>query len=1092
MARNRRMSLPLAFFCGLLIISAPHVCSAQDDDPAAIQLEEVAANAQNAGDFQTAIGKWEKLITNHSEYSQIGKAEFNCGKCFLETKDYEQAIVHFKQATQKLGSDAKVMLPESYLYLGYSQYESGRRLLENDSEKANELLATASQTFATLRKNFKDFEHNDQVCYFQGLAFEALDRLEKAAESYEAMFAFKEDTTFKMDGLFFLGNVYERLGQHTKAMKRYREFLQIGKDNRSYNEVQFRTASTLAQMAPKVDPDLFKENLTEAKELFTEVAAIEDFPFRDDAQYQLAVCSHRLGDLAEAARQYRILADRNGSEKAAIWAGRNYLKLDNFAEAEKYLNQVANGGGKRATEAAHFIALAKLKTEQPAAAFELADQWIKKSDKTEPYIAELMLDRADAAFSLEDRRADSPKLYLELYDAFPDHLLSSAALYNAAFSYVELNQLDEAEKLCKQFESKFTEDTYLPDLLEVHADVHLLKDEMAQSQKIFENLVSTYRDHPKVNTWKMRVGVVMNRQDLHDETIQWLMPLIDDFETDTEKAEAWHWVGSSHLAKKNFEDAEIALSNAIKADESWRFAPQTLLSLSLAQQGLNKSEDAQQTLTTMKNRFPNAKQGIEADFRAAETAYKAGQYEEAIKMYQSVVTNSPQSEFAPYSQIGIAWSYLEKIDFAKADEEFTKFLSNHADSEMAAQALLGRGMSRRQNNNAQGAIDDLETFIKNNSGDTQIVEAHYELGLAQAKLDQTSDAIETFKGLIDDSPQHQLADHFHYELAWLYTNNEQAEKGHEHFVTLAREFPDSELTPMANFKIGEKAYTAKAFDGAIDAYRLCLNSGGEAELREKAAYRLGWCFYKQKKYGQAQKNFALQVKQFENGRYSADALFMIGESHYNLDQMNEAFEAYRQVNQSIADGGKIVEKNVWLTSLHGAASGNQIKRHQEALEFANQLIESQATDGLKLEGWFEKGRAQMRLGQNADARASFAKATTDRVGEIGAKAYCMIGDLHFIDKQFDEAIDTYTNVFYGYGGNQKNEKVDPWQGYAIYHAARCSFVRIQQAQNDGQTELVAKLAGDAEKLYEKLLAEYPTNQFAADARSDLAVIQQLK
>lgn len=1092
MARNRRTSLIRTFLIGLFTLSAPLYCSAQNEDsPDAIQLEEVAANAQNAGDYEIAISKWEQLIGDHPDYSRIGRVEFNCGKCYVETQDFEKAIAHLKQATQKLSSDAEVMLPESYLYLGYSQYESGRSLLNDDAEKANQLLTTASQTFATQLKKFEDFKHNDQVCYFQGLTFEALDRLEDAATSYEAMFAANAETSFKFDGLFFLGNVYERLGQYDKALKNYREYLATGQDDRSFDEVQFRTASTLAQMASDTDKELFEKNLTEAKELFAKVAAIEDFPFRDDAQYQLAVCSHRLGKLAEAARQYQILADRNGSEKAAIWAGRNYLTLGNVTLAEKYLNMVADGGGKRAVEAAHFLVQSKLNANAFADAYQLADSWIKKSNKEQSYFAELMLDKADAAFMLEERRKQSPEMYLELYNAFPDHLLSSAALYNAAFAYLEISDLENAEKLCKDFQAKYTDDQYLPDLLEVHADVHLLKEELAESQKIFEGLVDDYPDNPKIDTWKMRVGVVLNMRKEHAKAIAWLTPMIDELKTPTEKAECLHWIGASQLAEKNLAEAEDRLTSSLAADGTWRLAPQTMLLLAQAQRGQNKTEAAQQTLTTMKSKFPNARQGIEADFQAAEAAYNAKNFDEAIKFYQSVLAQDAKSNFAPYSQIGIAWCYLEKNDFSDADAAFTEFLTNYSKEDLNAQALLGRGMSRRQTDNAAGALADLKKFIDENPQDTQLVEARYEMGLAQIKLDQDNDAIDTFAQLIKDAPRHNLADHFYYELAWLYSNNDQAEKGHDHFVMLASNFPDSDLTPMAHFKIAEKAYVAKNYEDAVDSYRLCLNSGGETALREKAAYRLGWCFYKQENFEQARENFALQVKQFEQGRYRADALFMIGEASYNLKEMQAAFDAYVKVEQELANGGKVVEKNVWLTMLHGATAGNMIKNHQEALKFSDQLLQSQASEGLKLEGWFEKGRAQMGLNQNDEARESFTQAAADRSGEIGAKARCMIGDLYFVEKDFDKAIDSYSNVFYGYGGDQKNEAVDPWQGYAIYHAARCSYVRIQQAQNDGNKELAAKLASDAAKLYEKLIADYSDDRFVADAKSDLAVIRQL-
>lgn len=1095
MARNRRTSLFLTFFIGLLTLSASLGHAQNQDSPDAIQLEEVAANAQNAGDYEIAISKWEQLISEHPDYSHVGRVEFNCGKCYVETQDFDKAIAHLKLATQKLDPSAEVMLPESYLYLGYAQYESGRMALSDNPDKANQLLTTASQTFATQLKKFENFKHNDQVCYFQGLTYEALDRLEDAAASYEAMFDVNEETSFRLDGLFFLGNVYERLGQYDKALKNYREYLSTGQEDRSFNEVQFRTASTLAQMASETDKEDFKNRLTEAKDLFAKVAEIQDFPFRDDAQYQLAVCSHRLGNLDEAARQYQVLADRNGSEKAAIWAGRNYLTLGNITLAEKYLNMVADAGGKRAVEAAHFLVQSKLNANAFADAFQLADSWLKKSNKEQAFYAELMLDKADAAFMLEDQREQSPEMYLELYNAFPNHLLSSAALYNAAFAFLENNELEKAENVCNDFQAKFTDDQYLPDLLEVRADVHLLKDELDASQKIFENLVNNYQDNPKIDTWKMRVGVVLNMRGENDKAIEWLSPLVANLKTPTEKAEALHWIGASQLKKLNYAEAENQLTASLAADANWRLAPQTMLLLAQAQRNQNKAEAAQRTLTAMKTKFPNARQGIEADFQAAEAAYNAEEFEEAIKLYQSVLDQDASSNFAPYSQFGIAWSYLEKSDFANAAKAFTKYLDNYGDqengAELAPQALLGRGMSRRQTDDAAGALTDLKKFIDENPEDSQLVEARYELGLAQVKLDQDNDAIDTFSELIKDAPRHKLADHFYYELAWLYSNNDQGEKGHDHFVMLASNFPDSDLTPMAHFKIAEKAYSANDFDEAIDSYRLCLNSGGDAELREKAAYRLGWCFYKQEKYEQARENFALQVKQFEQGRYLADALFMIGEASYNLEEMQEAFDAYVKVKQELAGGGKVVEKNVWLTMLHGATAANLVQKYEAALDFADRLLDSGASEGLKLEGWFEKGRAQMGLKQNDEARESFTQAAADRVGEIGAKARCMIGDLYFVEQDFDKAIDSYSNVFYGYGGDQKNEAVDPWQGYAIYHAARCSYVRIQQAQNDGDKELAAKLASDAAKLYEKLIAVYPDDKFAADAKSDLEVIRQL-
>jgi TolA-binding protein len=1080
-----------------------NLAAAQDDESDALAIEEVAVNAQNGNDFEIAIRKWEELISKFPNYSRIGNAELNCGKCYLNSSDFEEAIPHFKTATQKLDAKATVALPESYLFLGYSQYKRGLQIQETDAERSNELISSAAKTFERQLKSFDDFKHNDQVYYFQGLAYEELanlvesgsdSMLEKAAASYEAMFAFNADTSFKLDGLFFVGNVYEKLGQLDKAMDKYREYIKLGADDPNFIEGHYRAAHTLYRKASEDEPVAFQENLNEAKQLFNKAAATQDFVFRNDAQYQSARCSHRLGQLEEAAQTYKLIADAGGekADQSALQAGRIFRSLGNSRDAEKYLAKAMNAGGGVANQAALQLVNSKLAAGEPDQAFTLAVKQLEKSQTDEPFVAELMLRKAEAALAMDERKADSPQLFLDLYKAFPDHALNSEALYSAAFAYLETEQLDESEKLCNDFLNQYPEDRLLPDLLEVRADIHLLKKEFAQSEKLFEDLVLNYRDHKKNNTWKLRVGVVLAMQEKHEQTIQWLTPKADDFETAARQAEAWHWVGKSHLANESFEQAEAALKRALDADSDWAYARKTMLALSEAQTGLNKSEEARQTLAALKAKFPESSEMMVADYRAADAAYTNGDFVEAEKLYKEIVSGSPDWEFIPQCKLGLAWSQLELRKFDNAESSFTDILTEYSGTNVVPQALLGRGMCRRQNENAQGAIEDLQEYIKKSSADGQPIEARYELGLAQTQLNQSDAATETFASLLKDTPKHKFADRFHYELAWLYMNQEKAEESLAQFSAIADGFPDSDLAPEANFKIGEKAYADENYEAAIEPFRLCMNSGGEETLREKAAYRVGWCFYKQKNFDQARENFQLQAKNFEGGRYYADAMFMIAESFYNQNQMPKAFAAYQDTQNAIDAGGKVVEKNVWLTQLHGAVSGNQANGFEQALQFADQLLESDASEGLKLEGWLEKGLAHKGLSQNAQAMEALVQSAKDRSTDVGAKSRCMIGDIHLIEQNHDKAIEAYTNVFYGYGGSKEDEKVDPWQAYAYYHAALCSFARIQQARDDGNKELSNKHASDAKKLYEKLLAEHPQSEFAVQAQKNLETIQRLQ
>ena len=1109
MARIERTSLlHLLAIVGLMSfygIDALH-SQEQTDSVEASRLAEIAVNAQNNEDYQVAVRNWEKLITDHPDFSQIGKAEFNCGKCYMKLNDFAKAIAHLKIATQKLGDDAKVMMPESYLWLGYCQSEYGFSLLETNNEKARTLLTTSTQTFASQLKLFEDFEFNDQVAYFQGGAFEQLDRLEDAAGSYEKMFEINPDSSFQHQGMFALGNVYEQLGQYDKAMVRYQEYIKTGSDEQDYDEVRFRTAETLMQMADAAreidDEDELNRNLLEARILYKDVAEIEGFTFRHDSQFQRAVCSHRLGELDVAASQFEVVASgqSNKAERAAALAGRDYVETGNMEKAEPHLRRVMDLDQDYATEAAHWMSQLHLRSGQAKQAFDLANDWIARNEADKRYIPELMQDQADAAFLLDDRRDESPELFMSLVNRFPEHRLAASALYNAAYAYLEtalddseqstnidVTKLDKALQAAKDFEANYAKSTYLPDVLEVKADAHLLKKELDQSQVVYDRLVKDYSDNEKVGTWNVRAGMVNHLRDNHDEAIAWLSPLVDQLPSQSLKAEALHWTGVSQLAKEDYANAERSLSQSLDADSTWRLAAETMFALSQSQMKQEKTTEAEQTLTAMRTAFPKVPQVALADFNVAEMAYKARDFDKAIEKYTAIVADKSQLEFIPNCLSGIGWSQLQKKEFALGEAAFTDLIDQFPEHELAQQALLGRGMCRRQNEDAAAAVVDLEKFIKDLPDDPQHIEARYELALCQTNLKQNDKAMTSLTGLIKDASDHRFADRFYYELAWLHIDNEDAEKANEQFGIIAADLAESDLAPEANFQIGEFAYQAQEYEEAEQAFLRCRDSEGNDSLREKAAYRLGWCHYRQKQYDESHDVFAKQAEDFQNGKFRAEALVMIGESLYNQDKFPEAFDAYSVAKPAIDAAGNVAERNDWLTMLHGATAANRINRFQEAVDFLDPLLESDAGDEFKLDGWYEKGTALRGLNQVDGAKEAFTNAKAS-AGKTGARAYCMLGDMLFVEKKFDEAINEYKDVFYGFGGTRKDAEIDPWQAYAIYHSARCNFVQISNADE----ALKPRLISEAVKLYELLLADYGDDKFAEDAKNDLKVLKQLQ
>ena len=406
--------------------------------------------------------------------------------------------------------------------------------------------------------------------------------------------------------------------------------------------------------------------------------------------------------------------------------------------------------------------------------------------------------------------------------------------------------------------------------------------------------------------------------------------------------------------------------------------------------------------------------------------------------------------------------------------------------EVAKRAKIGRGASRRKTGNVEASITDLMEFLKTNPEGQARLNALYEIGLAQVELKQTQEAIGTFKQLISESPDSPRLDRFYYELAWAFRAKGQEDQAMEYFTRITTEKPDSPLAAEANFHVGTKAYNSDKFDDAIKAYTLCINSETEKHIREKAAYKSAWAHYKQDHFQEAHDGFANQVKQFPGGELFADGMFMVAESQFRLKNHEKAYEAYVNAKPVVDKAENIEPKIKWLTMLHGAQSANKIKKYNEAVNLAKSLVDSDADVTFKQDAWLELGTAYSGLKQYDDALVQYRKAA-ENLGKTGARAHCMIGDLYFKDKKFEQATNEFKLVYFGFGGPQAVEDVKPWQAYAIYESARCSFVQVDGAPRNEKPKLIA----ESVKQFEYLLKNYPDDRLAPEAKKQLETLKKI-
>jgi len=1064
-----------AFAAFLLLAGAVSLtdCPAQDNEtpkssPEALTVYSDAASFQNNGEFALSAEEWEKFLKEFPKDPLAPKARHYAGVCYLQLKAYDKAADHFETV---LKADPKFELAEdAFLNLGWCRYSI-------QAEDRTETLTKAGEAFAALVRQFPKGKYTDQALFYLGEALYALKKKPEAIGAYRKLVDDHPKSSLRSDALYALGVTYEEEQEYAEAGAIYDLFLKEFADSALYTEVRMRKAETVLQAG----------DVEAAEKMFGEVAGVDGFVSADHAVFRQAYCAAKLEKLDEAGKLYAKLAtdfpESTYLSDAIISAGRSFYRANDFANATTWFQKTIDAGRSDASEAAHWQCRIYLQNNEPAKAITLAQQQIPKAGES-TFLVNLELDEADGLYAIPDRREDSLAGYLKIVSKHGDHELAAQALYNAAFTALEIGKYDDGLKHAAAFITKYSEDRFLPDTKYVAADCNLKLGKHEAAEAGYRDLLANHKEHAEYDSWRVRLGLVLYLQKKYEDAIAVLQETVKELKQPGQIAEGQFLLGASQFQLEQFEAAAQSLIAAIAAEPKWRQADETLLYLSRAQRGLNQLDVAKKTVSKLITDFPESALLDQANFRLGEYNYASGDYPAATAAYDTVISNWSDSIFATYAYFGKGWSSLKGKQFPVGIESFTSLIDNFADHTLIPEAYLARGMCRRQTADLENAIKDFDAFLKTNPSQPQKSDALYERGLAEVALKKFDQATATLESLLAENKEYASAANVLYELGWAYTNRNQPDNAVATFAKLATDHPGSSLAAEANLHVAEAQYAKGELANAVKSYEAAKSKAEPGEVAERAAHKLGWALFRQEKYDAALAEFDAQLKAYADGSLAPDGLFMKGECLYKLKRYGDALEAFTAATKKpSADPQKQV-----LTLLHGGQSAGLDGNWQTSLEMLEQIATKFPDTPYLAEAIYERGFAKQNLKKLDEAVKDYEQAAELSRGEVGARGQFMVGEVLFEQKKFDAAIRAFKRVMYGYGGEQAPDDVKQWQAVAGYEAGRCAEVQIKSASD---ASAKAKLIADAKSSFSYVVQRHPKHDKVQQAKEQLSKLDKL-
>ncbi|MEM1228450.1 MAG: tetratricopeptide repeat protein [Planctomycetota bacterium] len=1063
-----------------------------------------AANFQTNGAPELAVEAWRSLITRHPDSKLASKAAHYLGVCYMQidTPDWPNAAAAFELALQDRQFELR---EESLSNQGWCLFASAEMAPGDQSGKLRKAIAT----FGRLLNEHPESKYRDRAQFYSGEAAYALGDLARAVQFYDALLRSSDasKSSLRCDALYARGVAQQELSKPSSAASSYRQWLDACSDPDLESDVRLRLGDV------KLSLDRYEEAIEQFDRVISSATAItadqayatfrKGFALARSNRAQAATDTYeRL--LSRFPESDFIVASTLASAQMSYRAGDMSLSQKRFQQLLDWQGS-EQVNSETATEASHWLARIELNkadeagdpAEPARVALAIATDQLQRSPAG-AYVMMLRMDAAEAMSLIPDQRPEALDAFESVAQDASDTTIAARALYNAAFIALQLKQLEKAVMLARRFATDFDDDDFAVDAQFISAEANRQLGQARRAADEFRTLLDlpTSQDHPQRSAWLRRAMNAFNAAGRYADTRRLITEEFDSLTSPSERAEALMLAGQAELDAGLPAKAAERFLQSRDSNPSWSRASEVSLRAADALQSVGKVSDAKSIWEELIRSEGASSIGNQARYKLAQLASSEDNFARAIELHVAVLQTDAGGQLEPFSRFGKGYAEIQLERFADAIETLTPLIDAPAGHELKDDALLTRGIAHRNVNELSAAADDLVEFLNTSPQGTNLGHALYELALIDQRRSQPDNAVKRLRRLTTEVPDYPGMDRVIYELAWSLRESGRDDEAIAEFTRLIDDYPDNEFVGEAAYSVGEHHYQMAQWSPAANAFRVAAEKAIDDDLKEKAIYRLGWSHYKSERYVEAERAFQRQLNETPEGMLSLDAMMMVGETRFEREQFESAWSVYEEAREKIQTSGDNaqsirdpIQRQVReLILLHGGQSLSQLSRFDEALQWFDELRNRFPATGYLPQVFYESGFAYQQSGKSDQALKLYAQVADNYRTEIASRARFMMGEIHFDDKAFDQAITEFQRVMYGFGAEQAPPPIRNWQAKSGFEAGRCAELLIQVAKTDAKK---AKATEYARRFYKFVTDRHADHELAGQASNRLAQLPPL-
>lgn len=948
---------------------------------------KIALASVLTGGSHIAVAQHTQVFTNEERYYHEGLELFDRAK-------YGAAQEAFQKYIELIGDDAKTADAQYYyalsgLYLFHpdaeqlilnfarnypshpktalANYELGLYYFEQkDYKKAIDLLKQAPTQLLGIKQN-KELEFKLGYSYF---ATKDFDNAKIYFDKNKTTGFRDDDHRFAYASNYYAGYIAYRNGDYAAA----KTDLKIAEKNEAY-------AKIVPYMITEI---LYKENDIYEVIRYGEAALAKTPPVQqtDDIALLVGDAYYQKADYKTAEKYFSQFANGKRTLEPTVQykiAFTDY-KNNNYKNAIANFKEVALKKDSLGQNAAYYLGLSYLKDENKQFALTAFDQ-ARKNDQDKSVTETATLKYAQVNYELGNFR----------------EVISSLADFNE--KYPNSEQGEEADKLLS--EAYFGSNNY------------------AEAIRHIENLPT--------KSWRIlqtyqRVTYYYAVNLFNDAKFPQAVQMLDkslQYPYDKEVTASSHFVkGEAYSIGQRYKDAINSYAAVFRTSPNAKVDYYTKSRYGIGYAYFNTKEyDKAQThfkayVDAIQPSNPNYN---DATLRLADTYYVNKNYNEALKLYERVISSSsPDRDYALF-QKGVVLSINNSDANAKA--ALQELISKYPKSRYLDDAYYQIAVIDYETGNYQAAVKEFTTLIGAMPDSKLIPNALQKRGTAYANLGQNDLAIADQKRVLEEFPSTNVASGALYSLQEMLGTENRSNEFDEYLDKFKSANPESDALESVEYEAAKTLYFSQKYEQAVPKFESYLKSYPKSTFAADARYFLADSYLRQNNMQEGLQRMK-QVIEENRSEYVNRGIQRVADLELEAKNYPEAIKYYSRL-RDLATNRK--EQQTALTGL--MQSYYLTNDYTATKRAANELI-SQGNASLNAynSALLYRAKATYAQGNLEQALTELRETVASATDVNGAEAQYLIAEILYKQKKYKESTDV------AFDFNTKYSNYDYWLG----------------------------------------------------------------